>query len=189
MGYSKKSLAKVIAQLREHEIDGVIIGSTVYMLRLGFRELEDDVDLFTTSIMPSFDEDVVLNAAENLGCFLGQSEWGGPQLKCPVNGEEVTVELHENIYDFYVPQEILDDAETLSIAGVNVKVIHVEDYLVLKAKAGRDQDLEDLRYLSDLIRSGKLKIRKELLRQRLSLFDEYESKLIIKRLKDSGISI
>ncbi len=189
MGYSRKSLAKAIAQLRENGIDGVVIGSTVYMVRLGFHELEDDVDLFTTSIMPSFDEDVVLNAAETLGCFLGQNEWGGPQLKCPIDEEEVTVELHENIYDFYVPQEILDDAETLSVAGVDVRMIRVEDYLVLKAKAGRDQDLEDLRYLSDLIKNGKLKIRKELLRQRLSLFDEYESKLIIKRLRDSGISM
>ncbi len=189
MGYSRKSLAKVIAQLREHGIDGVVIGSTAYMLRLGFHELEDDVDLFTTSIMPSFDEDKVLSAAESLECLLGQNEWGGPQLRCPVNGEEITVELHENIYDFYVPQEILDDAETLSVAGVNMRVIHVEDYLVLKAKAGRDQDLEDLRYLSDLIKSGKLKIHKGLLHQRLSLFDEYESKLIIKRLKDSGISM
>ncbi len=189
MGYSRKSLAKAIVQLRENGIDGVVIGSTVYMVRLGFHELEDDVDLFTTNIMPSFDEDVVLNAAEALGCFLGQNEWGGPQLKCPIDEEEITVELHENIYDFYVPQEILDDAETLSIAGVDVRMIRVEDYLILKAKAGRDQDLEDLRYLSDLIKNGKLKIRRELLRQRLSLFDEYESKLIIKRLRDSEILI
>ena len=189
MGYSRKSLAKVIAQLRERNIDGVIVGSTAYMLRLGFRELEDDVDLFTTSIMPSFDEDIVLNAAEELGCLLGQNEWGGPQLRCPINGEEVTVELHENIYDFYIPKEMLDDSETLVISGVNLKVIRVEDYLILKAKAGRDQDLEDLRYLSDLIKNKKLKIRKELLRQRLSLFDEYEAKLIVRRLKDSKIPI
>jgi len=189
MGYSRKSLAKIIAQLREHEIDGVIIGSTAYLLRLGLHELEDDVDLFATSIMPSFDDEVVLNAAESLGCFLGQNEWGGPQLKCPVNGEEITVELHENIYDFYVPQEILDDAETLAVAGVNIKVIRIEDYLVLKAKAGRNQDLEDLRYLSDLIKNKKLRIRKEIIRQRLSLFDEYESKLIVKRLTTSGIPV
>jgi len=189
MGYSKKSLAKIIARLREHGVDGVIIGSTTYMLRLGFHELEDDIDLFTTSIIPSFDEEIIVGAAEDLGCFLGQNEWGGPQLRCHVNGEEIIVELHENIYDFYVPKEMLEEAEKLTIANVDLKVIRIEDYLILKARAGRDQDLEDLKYLSDLIKNGKLKIRRELLRERLPLFDEYEAKLIARRLRDSGIPV
>ncbi len=187
MAYDRGALAQVMKGLREHGVDGVIIGSTSYALRLGFREFEDDVDLFTTTISPSFDENIVADAADALNCMLCQHGWGGPQLRCPVGCEEVIVELHENIYDFYVPQEMLNDAETINVCDVPLKLIRIEDYLVLKAKAGRECDLEDLKYLSDMIRKGRLRINTNLLMSRLDLFDECDYKLIIKRLRICNI--
>ncbi len=187
MVYDRAALARVLKGLREHGVDGVIIGSTVYALRLGFKEFEDDVDLFTTTVSPSFDEDVVAEAADALNCMVCQHGWGGPQLRCPVGCEEVTVELHENIYDFYVPEEMLNDAETVKVCGTPLRLLRIEDYLVLKAKAGREKDLEDLRYLSDIIRKGKLRINTKLIISRLALFDECDSRLIIKRLRACGV--
>ncbi|MEM4830785.1 MAG: nucleotidyltransferase, partial [Zestosphaera sp.] len=64
MPYSVGCLAEVLKRLDAGGIKGVIIGSTVYALRLELRELEDDVDLFTTTLSPVFDEDIVLKVAE-----------------------------------------------------------------------------------------------------------------------------
>lgn len=189
MGFSRECLAEVATSLRERGIEGVIIGSTTYMLKLGLKEFEDDVDIFTTNISPSFDEEVILQAANELGCFTGQTEWGTPQLRCSFGSCDIVIELYENMYDFYVPDDMINDAETHRVGGTEIKALLVEDYICLKAKAGRQKDLEDLQFLSDLIKAGKLKIRKDLIVSRLKLFEEYEEKLILRRLKESGINI
>jgi len=189
MGYKKETLAEVISKLRSNGIDGVVIGSTVYMLYLKLKELEDDIDLFTTSVSPTFDEDLIRDVAGKLKCLVGQTEWGTPQLRCHFGGDEVVIELHENIYDFYIPSEIIEDSRTVTISGVDIRVLRLEDYLVLKARAGRDVDLEDLRYLADLIDSRDLSISMSKLSERLNLFDEYEAKLIKKRLREVGLKM
>ncbi len=189
MVFSRECLAEAIRSLREKGIDGVIIGSTTYMLKAGFKEFEDDVDLFTTSISPSFDDELVFQVANELGCFTGQTEWGTPQLRCPIESCDLIIELYENMFDFYVPEEMISNAETYVIKGVKVKALRVEDYLTLKAKAGRQEDLEDLQFLADLIKAGKLKINKNLILSRLKLFEEYEEKLILRRLREAGIKI
>lgn len=187
MGYSKECLRSTLLALREKGIDGVLIGSTVYQLLLGWKELEDDVDIFSTSLSPSFDEDLILEAAEELSCFTGQTAWGTPQLRCMVEGCEIIIELYENLYDFYIPEEIIASHQEVNIRGVTVKILRIEDYLLLKAKAGREKDLEDLKFLSDLIRSGDLKIRRDILLTHAELFEESDKKLIIKRLRESSI--
>ena len=189
MGYPREVLAEVISRLRDSGIDGVIVGSTVYMIYLRLKEFEDDIDIFTTNISPTFDEDLVRDVAKKLGCIMGQTEWSTPQLRCYFSGSEVTVELHENIYDFYIPSEIIESARTITIGNVDIRVIRLEDYLILKARAGRDADFEDLRFLVDLINSGSLNIDLGKIAERLGLFDEYEAKLIRKRLKEVGLKV
>lgn len=190
MPYSIGCLAEALRRLSFEGIGGVIIGSTTYALRLGVKELEDDVDLFTTTISPVFDEDVVFEAAEKIGCQLGSTEWGTPSLECVLSSEcVVPIELYENIHDFYVPSEMLEEAETLEIEGVEVRVLRIEDYIILKARAGREQDMETLSYISDLIKSKALKVDSKILTGRLSLFDEDERKLIMRRLNTVSIRI
>ena len=187
--YRRNVLAKLFSLLSSEGIEGVIIGSTTYMLHLGFKELEDDVDIFTTSISPTIDEEVIRRLASKYGYFLGQTEWGTPQLHVRIDEYELIVEFYENMYDFFIPQEVINDAITYSIAGQEVKAIRVEDYIILKAKAGRDKDIEDLNYLSDLIRCHDLRINTKVMRERLKLFEDYEAKLIIKRLSSVGIKL
>ncbi len=190
MPYGIRCFAEVIGRLREVGLEGVVIGSTIYALRLGLKEFEDDVDLFATNFSPISDEDMVYDVAERVGCQVGSSEWGTPRLECFVrSGCVVPVEFHENIYDFYIPPEMIEGAEALVVEGVEVKVIRVEDYILLKARAGRDQDLEDLGYISDLIRTGELKIDFELIKNRLNLFDEDDRKLITRRLTSVNMKI
>ncbi|MEM0015137.1 MAG: nucleotidyltransferase [Zestosphaera sp.] len=188
MVYDVKCLAEVLRSVSAEGMESVIVGSTVYMLRLGIEEFEDDVDLFATNFSPVFDEDLIREAAERIGCEVGVSEWGTPRLECVVRDEcIVPVELHENIHDFYVPPEMVEDAETLTIEGFEVRVLRVEDYVLLKARAGRDRDLEDLNYIADLIKSGTLKVDLRFVKERLRVFDEDEQKLIVRRLTDAGM--
>ncbi|MCD6324404.1 MAG: nucleotidyltransferase [Desulfurococcales archaeon] len=187
VGFSRRCLGEVLSNLREHGAEGVIIGSTTYQLKLGWKELQDDVDLFATSFSPSFDEDLLLEAADRLSCFVGRTSWDTPQLRCSIDDCEVIVEFYENIYDFYVPAEIVKDADEEDLDGFRAKVIKVEDYALLKAKAGRGRDLEDLRFLGDLVKSGKLKLNKDLIRDRVALFDPEDRGFILRRLHESGI--
>mgnify|MGYP001772757020 CR=1 FL=1 len=186
--YSIECLAEVLKKLSDEGIRGVIVGSTVYALRLRVGELEDDIDLFTTTISPVFDEDVVLKAAEKMGCQVGNTELGTPSIECALSSDcVVLVEFYENIHDFYIPPEMLEEAETLEIKGVEVKVLKIEDYIILKARAGREQDIETLSYINDLIKSKTIKIDLKTLRERLNLFDENEQKLITRRLNTVGL--
>ncbi|RLG82199.1 MAG: nucleotidyltransferase [Thermoprotei archaeon] len=189
VGYSKSTFALAINKLRSHGIDGVIIGSTVIMLRIGVKELEDDIDLFTTSVSPIFDEDLIRDVANTLGCFIGQTEWGTPQLRCVLNSDEVVIELYENMYDFYIPQQMIREAVSIRIEGVNIRLLKPGDYIILKAKAGREKDIEDLRAIAGLIKSSKVRISMELVKDHLKLFEEYEAKLIRKRLKECGFKL
>jgi len=185
--YDRSVLAEIIKALRSKGIDGVIIGSTSYMLALGLKEFEDDVDIFVTSLSPTFDEDVIRSRAEELGCFVGQTEWGTPQLHCRIKGKDIIVELYENMYDFYIPEDMLNEAITYKVNDVEVKALRVEDYIIIKAKTGRERDIEDIRYLSDLIKSGELKINTNMMKKRLRLFEDYEVRLITRKLE--GVSI
>lgn len=190
MVYDVTCLAEVLRSLSAEGLEGVIVGSTAYALRLGLRKFEDDVDLFATNFSPVFDEGLVRDAADKIGCEVGVSEWGTPRLECAVGGEcVVPVELHENIHDLYIPPEIVEGAETLSVGGFEVRAIRVEDYVLLKARAGRGHDIEDLNYIADLIKSGSLRIDLRLVRDRLKIFEEDEQRLIVRRLADAGFKL
>ncbi len=187
MGFKVGSLAAGLRELRKRGIDGVIIGSTIYLLRLGLKELEDDVDLFTTTVSPTIDEDLIRDVAEELNCFLGQTGWGTPQLRCVFNEDEITFDLYENLYDFYIPEEFLVNSEDFKVGRESVRLLRVEDYLILKAKTGRVEDEEDLRLLADYIKSRKLRINLNVLREHMGLFEEYEQRIILRKLREAGI--
>jgi len=189
MVYSRKALAEAIRSLKDGGIDGIVVGSTSYMLYLGFKEFEDDLDIFVTSISPTFEEDLIRELASKLGCFVGQTEWGTPQLSCSFSGESITIELYENMYDFYIPEGFVASAKEYRVGGVEVKALRIDHYIILKAKAGREKDLEDLNYLADLIKAGKIRVNTRSLKDYLSEFEDYEAKLIVKRLNKAGIKV
>lgn len=180
--FSSKALSIMISLLRAKGVDGVMIGSTSVELALGRESFEGDIDLLVTSMSILANYEILEELARSHGCILGSTWLGTPSITCFIEGEEVTVDLYENLHDFYIPEEIIESAVTHSIYGVKVRAIKPEDYMVLKAVAGRSEDLEALRRIGEMIRNRKLKIDRKLIESRAELFGEV--RIILRRLSE-----
>jgi predicted nucleotidyltransferase len=190
LGYSIKDLAWLVGKLRDEGIRGVIIGSTVIDLELRRKEFEDDVDIFALEPSPLIEEDTYREIAYRNEWQMSYTALGTPKfvVRLP-SGEEVIVEFYENIHDFYIPLEIIENAPKKTISGVEVKLIRPEDYIVLKAKAARDPDIEDLRIVKEYIDSGKLKIDERIIKRDLELLPEEDRRLAISKLRGLGFRV
>ncbi|MET1127918.1 MAG: nucleotidyltransferase [Thermoproteota archaeon] len=186
MSYTLSDLADVLFALKSRNVRGAIIGSTVVDLALRRREFEDDVDLFVLEPSPLIEEEFYRSLAEDLGWDLSYTVLGTPKLVAKRGDIEIIVELYENIHDFFVPLEIIEAAPYKNLGGVETKVIRPEDYVVLKARAGRASDMEDLRVLREYVEEGKLQVDERMLLDRVKLFDEEDQKFILDKLRDLG---
>ncbi len=180
--FSSRALSRMIGLLRAEGIDGVVIGSTSVELALGRESFEGDVDLFVTSTSVLVNYSVLEELARSRGCILGSTWLGTPSITCFVDGYEVTVDLYENLYDFYIPDEIIEGAVEYDVLGTSVRAVRPEDYVVLKAVAGRTEDLEALRSIGGLARSRRLKLDRELVESRARLFSD--AQVILRRLSE-----
>jgi len=182
-------LAEVIEVLREKGIDGVIIGSTVLAVTIGAKELEDDVDLFVTSFSPTIEEQKIRDVAKELGWDLGRTGIDTLSIIARKGDKEIIIELYENIYDFYVPSHVINNARRVRISGRRLKLIRIEDYILLKARRGSEFDLEDLRVIRSMISSRELRIDEGYLKKSLLNFPEEDRSLIISRLRSVNFKI
>ncbi|RLG88758.1 MAG: nucleotidyltransferase [Thermoprotei archaeon] len=189
MGYTLLELAEVIEVLREKGIDGVIIGSTVLAVTIGAKELEDDVDLFVTSFSPTIEEQKIRDVAKELGWDLGRTGIDTLSIIARKGDKEIVIELYENIYDFYVPSHVINNARRVRISGRRLKLIRIEDYILLKARRGSEFDLEDLRVMRSMISSRELRIDEGYLKKSLLNFPEEDRSLIISRLRSVNFKI
>ncbi len=187
MAYSLEDLAEIMRVLNEAGVRAVIIGSTVVQLEERRKQLEEDIDLFVEEPSPFIEEEFYRELASRQGWGVGQTWLGTPSLIARRAGHDIIVELYENIYDFYVPPEVLERAPKKNIRGVEIRVLRLEDYALLKAKAGRDEDMEDLEELALLVKSGRVKFDKRLVRESIRFFPEEDQKLMEKRLKKVGL--
>ncbi len=187
MGYSLSDLAEIMRVLQEAGVKAVIIGSTVVQLELRRKQLEEDIDLFVEEPSPFIEEEFYRELASRQGWGVGQTWIGTPSLIARRPGGDIVVELYENVYDFYVPPEILERAPKKNVQGVPIRVLRLEDYALLKAKAGRDEDMEDLEELAHLVKKGDLKFDKRLVRESIQFFPEEDQQLMEKRLKKVGL--
>jgi len=189
MSYKISELAEVVDTLREKGIDGVIIGSTVLAITIGAKELEDDVDLFVTSFSPTIEEQKIRDVAKELGWDLGRTGIDTLSIIARKGDKEIVIELYENIYDFYVPPHVLNNARKLRISGRVLKLIRIEDYILLKARRGTEFDLEDLRVMKSMISNKELRIDEGYLKKSLQNFPDEDIPLIISRLKSVNFKI
>ncbi len=187
MAYTVNDLAWLIERIQGHGVKGVIIGSTVIELALRRKQFEDDVDVFVLEPSPLVEEDFYRRLAEEEGWEVSYTALGTPKLvaKLP-SGEEVIVELYENILDFYVPPEILQEAPKKRIGKVEARMIRPEDYVVLKAKAAREADIEDLKIVKEYVDEGKLKLDKRIIRRDLELLPEEDKGFVENKLRELG---
>ena len=175
--FSANALGGMIELLRASGIEGVIIGSTSLELAMGSRVFEGDIDLLVTSTSVLANYSVLEEFVRERGCILGATWLGTPSVTCFVESEEVLVDLYENVHDFYVPEEMIRDSVTYNVSGVEVRAIRPEDYIVLKAVAGREEDLETLRRIRDLVRGRKIRVDRRLIESRARLFAEAQAVL------------
>ncbi len=187
--YLVSDLAHVMKELFQRGVDAVVIGGTSVELAIKAQRLSGDLDLFPLNMSPLIEEDFYRALAEELGWGFGYTDLGTPRLVARVKSGDLPVEFYENIHDFYIPPTILESATTKRISGVDVKVIQPEDYVVLKARAGGEEDLERLREISKLAARGKLKLNPRLIKRSLEYFPEDERSVIERRLKECSFKV
>ncbi len=184
---SKEGFAKTIRLLLDGGFRFTLIGGTIIEAALGRKELGEDIDLFAEDPSVVVGEEEYYSFAEEHGWVVGQTWLGTPRIIVRVEQEEVPVEFYDNIYDFYVPEEMVKNAKRMKLGNVSVKAISVEEHIVLKANAGKGSDIERLKEIARLVKKGKLRIDKKRILDAASLFDD--EKVILRRLRDSGFQL
>lgn len=182
---SSQVLAKALRMLLDEGFQFTIIGGTVVELELGSKDLGPDVDLFAEE--PNvFMEEQYYAVAEKLGWGVGQTWLGTPSLIARLE-EEFPIEFYDNLFDFNVPEEILNRARRVRLNGVRVKMVTLEDHIVLKANAGRSSDMDRLKEIARLAKKGRLKVDEAALKEAASLFPD--EKVILRRLREAGFKV
>ncbi len=182
---SRGDLAAALKELLGEGFRFTVIGGTVVELELGSRDLGDDVDVYAESPDVLAEEQVYRGVAEERGWEYGQTWLGTPRLGVRVDHVLVPVEFYDNLYDFYVPPLMLERARRVEVAGVRVRMVTLEDHLVLKANAGRDKDLERLSEVGRLVKRGRLRVDKDAVYEAAAEFDDPQ--VIVRRLRDAGV--
>ncbi|MEM1541354.1 MAG: nucleotidyltransferase [Ignisphaera sp.] len=182
-----RHVAKVLAQLKDIGIDGIIIGSTCLSIALGNTDIEGDIDLFTTSVSPFFDGERIRQIAYQKGWSTGITELGTPSITLNVDEVDITVELYENILDFYIPSESIDICrQNIEVDGTEITYVAVECWIVLKARRGSDKDVASLSTIKQLVDEGTLSIDRTLLEKMIELYED-DKRYIYNRLKSLNL--
>ena len=183
---SKRAFSAAVRLLLDRGFRFTVIGGTVVELALGSRDLGPDVDVFAEEPNVLFEEEYH-RVAEELGWSVGQTWLGTPSLIASVEGESFPIEFYDNLFDFNVPPEILERAKAVNVQGVRVRMVSVEDHIVLKANRGLGQDMDRLKELARLAKKGRLKVDPSRLREAASYFPD--EKVILRRLRDAGFPV
>jgi len=187
--YTLQSLVKVLKEIADLGYDYVIIGDTVVYLELKSKRFDGDVDLFITNTSPFMEEESIRSIAEERRWGFGFTDIGTPRLIINTSEGDIVVELYENIYDFYIPPEILSEAHKKKLRNIEIKMIHVEDYLLLKARAGAPEDYGKIVEIIELLNKKGYRINQRILWQHLGYFPQDERSMIIARLRELGLKL
>jgi len=184
---SFNSVGEVLEELKKIS-DFVIIGDTIVDLLLKRKGTESDVDIFPTEISAIAEGEKYRELAEEKNWDFGSTPIDTPRIIVPVEEGQLQIDIYDNIQDFFVPQEILNSAEEMKIGKSAFKVIRLEDYILLKVNAYREEDEDELKGILYYIAEGKLKINKDYLEKHIELFEE-NADSIKERLKDIGFKL
>jgi len=180
-------VGEVLSEIKQLT-DFVIIGDTILDISLGRKGTESDVDLFLLGLSAFLDEDKIREFAYDRGWDFGRTPIDTPRIIATVDDNQLQIDMYENIQDFFVPQGIIDSAIEVRLGKDKFKIIRLEDYILLKANAFREEDEDELKTIVYLIGEGKLNIDKKYLESHIDLFEE-NAKSIRDRLDLVGIKI
>ena len=181
----KEVLNEILPLLRENDVEAVVIGSTVVSLELGgFFKENEDVDFFVTNRSPFLEEDLFKNIALMMGWDYAYTDYGTPRIVIPKEVGEFFIDFYENIHDFYVPQEMLEEeTRSIRIGDHKLRYISLEAYVVLKSRIGREIDDQDLEKISQLVKEGYLKLNRKRVSKLLQYFPQEEIGMMKNRLR------
>jgi predicted nucleotidyltransferase len=182
---TKKGFIEALRKLLDEGIKFTVIGDTAISLSLGLNDLGEDIDLFIESPSIIEKESFYQDFAENNSCIYGQTWLNTPKLTCIIDGEEILIDFYDNIYDFYVPESFIKNSQKIELDSLKIKMISPEEYIALKAYSGKDEDMEKLKYISNLIKKKRLKINKEKLMKAIEEIGDQRT--ILRRLKTIDI--
>lgn len=187
MGYRLEDLAPLFKKLEDLGLRFVIIGSTSIGYAVGVRVFEDDLDLYVyEGSLASVDSDL-RSIADSMGWDIGVTELGTPSLIARIKGEEIVIDLYEALHDFYIPAEMIEASRIISIGDMSIRILTPEQHMVLKARAGSEESIEDLARYADLVESGELKVNIQEMRRWAQLFEDMRA--IMYRLRKAGFPV
>ncbi len=189
MTYTLDDLLYVFKKLNEAGIDAVIIGGTTIELELRKKTFTGDLDLFPTNHFALIEEDLFRSLADQEGWEYGHTGLGTPKIVAKGPNSQVEIEFYDNIMDFYVPDEILQEAKAIELKGVKIRKISPEDYVVLKSRSEDPEAIDIIRGVKDLADRKKITLNIRKIKERLELFPETDVPLMKKRLKEAGIEV
>ena len=181
-------VGEVLTTIKQNLGEFVVIGDTIVDLMLNRKGTESDVDLFPLEVSPFAEEDRIREFAYSQGWDYGKTPIDTPRVIVTTEEGELQVDFYDNIQDFYVPQVVLESATYERIGKEKFKVVRLEDYILLKLNAYREEDEDEIRGIVELIGEGKLKIDKEFMKSHIDAFEE-NAKSIYDRLKSVGLLV
>lgn len=183
MGFSIRELKSVLEVFINRGVDFIVIGDTVVQLAVGSPSLTGDIDLFVLKPSLIGNEEFFIQIARENNWDIGYTEIGTIKFIAKTTSGDVTVELYENMFDFNIPDEVLNDASSINIEGLRIKVLKPEHYVVLKAKQGVDMDK-----LKIVIKTLK-NIDYRVVKKTIETLPSDERAIVKGRLKNIGLNI
>ncbi|MEM2626931.1 MAG: nucleotidyltransferase, partial [Ignisphaera sp.] len=139
--------------------------------------------LFVTSLSPLLEEAKIRQIAYMQGWSTGTTDLGTPSITINVDDVEITIELYENIMDFYIPVEALDLCKkNIDAYNTNIYYVAPECWMIFKARRGSGKDIAELSMLKYMVEEGTLSIDKSLIEKLLNFYEE-DKHHIVDRLK------
>ncbi|QKR00026.1 nucleotidyltransferase [Metallosphaera tengchongensis] len=184
---SFEKIGEILDEIRRL-MDFVIIGDTVVDLTLNRKVTESDVDIFPINFSVLIEGDLLKSFAEERNWEVGSTPIDTPRLIVPVDDEQLQLDFYENIQDFFVPPVVVESAEEMKVGGKTFKVIKIEDYILLKANAFREEDETEIKKIIQLIGEKKIKIDLKILSEHAKDFEE-NAQSIRERLASIGLKL
>ncbi|RLE94215.1 MAG: hypothetical protein DRN04_04105 [Thermoprotei archaeon] len=177
---------EVADTLSQKGIEGVIVGEVCLQLLYKIPVEVKDFAVFVLNKSPFLEPQIFEEIGLERGWDVGFTDIGTPYYLIRKNGDEYVVELIENIGDIYIPDRMLKNAVQIKINNVKVKVLKLEDYILIACRTSRPEDYNFLERVKKLINMGKIKINSKYLNKNISLFKEDEG-FIRRRLAEYHI--
>jgi len=178
-----KEMGEIIKVFNDRGFEMILIGGAVFDLKRKKGKISEDLDFFVQKPDPLVEESLYYELAEENGWEIGQTWLGTPKI---ILDNGFTLDFYSNFMDFEFPIEFVDSVEKIKVSGVQVRLLRLEENLLLKLRASLVNE-SHIDELHSLIKELKGKIDKEKTAVLLTKFSEDNRKVMERILKNLGL--